>query len=34
MMDNYGTHKTPKTPKIKRARHAKFYVQFTPTSAS
>lgn len=33
IMDNYGTHKTPA---VKRwfARHPRFHVHFTPTSAS
>ncbi len=32
-MDNYGTHKTPK---VKRwfARHPRYHLHFTPTSAS
>ena len=33
VMDNYGTHKTP-TIKAWFARHARFHVHFTPTSAS
>lgn len=32
-MDNYGTHKTPKV-KEWFARHPRFHVHFTPTSAS
>jgi transposase len=33
VMDNYGTHKTPK---VKRwfARHPRYHLHFTPTSAS
>ena len=33
VMDNYGTHKTPR---VKRwlARHSRFVIHFTPTSAS
>ena len=33
VMDNYGTHKTP-TVRNWFARHARFHVHFTPTSAS
>lgn len=33
VMDNYGTHKTPKV-KAWFARHPRFHVHFTPTSAS
>lgn len=33
VMDNYGTHKTPKV-KSWFARHPRFHVHFTPTSAS
>jgi transposase len=33
ILDNYGTHKTP-TVKRWLARHARFHVHFTPTSAS
>jgi transposase len=33
VMDNYGTHKTP-TIKAWFARHPRFHVHFTPTSAS
>ena len=33
VMDNYGTHKTP-TVKAWFARHPRFHVHFTPTSAS
>ena len=33
VMDNYGTHKTP-TIKNWLARHPRFQVHFTPTSAS
>ncbi|GAB7545110.1 hypothetical protein CS8_047890 [Cupriavidus sp. 8B] len=33
VMDNYGTHKTPST-KAWFARHPRFHVHFTPTSAS
>jgi transposase len=33
VMDNYGTHKTP-TIKAWFARHPRFRVHFTPTSAS
>ena len=33
VMDNYGTHKTP-TVKAWLARHPRFVVHFTPTSAS
>ena len=33
VMDNYGTHKTPKV-KDWFARHPRFHVHFTPTSAS
>ena len=33
IMDNYGTHKTP-TIKAWFARHPRFHVHFTPTSAS
>jgi transposase len=33
VMDNYGTHKTPSI-KAWFARHARFHVHFTPTSAS
>ena len=32
-MDNYGTHKTP-TIRAWFARHPRFHVHFTPTSAS
>jgi len=32
-MDNYGTHKTPKV-RAWFARHPRFHVHFTPTSAS
>ncbi|MCB1912270.1 MAG: transposase, partial [Rhodocyclaceae bacterium] len=33
VMDNYGTHKTPKV-RSWFARHPRFHVHFTPTSAS
>jgi len=33
LMDNYGTHKTPSI-KAWFARHPRFHVHFTPTSAS
>jgi transposase len=33
IMDNYGTHKTP-TVRAWFARHPRFHVHFTPTSAS
>ena len=33
MMDNYGTHKTPKVARW-FARHPRYHVHFTPTSAS
>jgi transposase len=33
IMDNYGTHKTPKV-RAWFARHSRFHVHFTPTSAS
>jgi transposase len=33
IMDNYGTHKTPKV-RAWFARHPRFHVHFTPTSAS
>ena len=33
MLDNYGTHKTPEV-KGWLARHRRFHVHFTPTSAS
>jgi transposase len=33
VMDNYGTHKTPKV-RAWFARHPRFHIHFTPTSAS
>jgi transposase len=33
IMDSYGTHKTPKVPAW-FARHPRFYLHFTPNSAS